>query len=76
MRAGYKQRDMHARRRLYLGLLLVVAALAVAMLAGGLISTMLALIAGLIVVDALVPNFHTPMFGKLPADKRRRLRGR
>jgi hypothetical protein len=53
-----------------------MAAVAVAILAGGLISTMLALIAALIAVDALVPDFHTPLFGHLPADKRRQLRRR
>jgi hypothetical protein len=67
---------MHVRPRLFLRLLAVVAAVAVAILVGGLISTVLALIAGLIVVDALVPDFHTPLFGHLPADKRRRLRRR
>jgi hypothetical protein len=53
-----------------------MAAVAVAILVGGLISTVLTLIAGLIVVDALVPDFHTPLSGHLPADKRRRLRRR
>jgi hypothetical protein len=67
---------MYARPRLFLRLLAALAAAAVAILVGGLISTMFALIAGLIVVDALVPDFHTPLFGHLPADKRRRLRRR
>jgi len=64
------------RRRLVLGLLMVVAALGLAMLAGGWIPIMLGLIGGLFMADAVIPDFHTPLFGKLPPDKRRRLRGR
>jgi hypothetical protein len=67
---------MHARRRLSLGLLVAMAALAVEILAGGFVPTMLGLIAGLLIADALVPDFHTPLVRNLPASKRRRLRGR
>jgi len=65
------------RRRLFAGLLIGVIAVALAIVADSLLPTLLGLIGGLMVVDALVPDLHTPLFRKeLPEDKRRRLRGR
>jgi hypothetical protein len=61
---------------LLLGLLVAVAAVAVAILGGGWVPIMLGFIAGLIVADALVADFHTPLFRELPESKRRRLRRR
>jgi Na+(H+)/acetate symporter ActP len=67
---------MHVSRRLAFGLLVAIAAVAVAIVADGLLSTMLGLIAVLVIADALVPDLHTPLFRELPASKRRRLRDR
>jgi hypothetical protein len=59
--------------RLLLGLLIAAGAVALAIIAGGWVPIMLGLIAGLIVADALVPDFHTPVVGNLSDDLRRRL---
>jgi len=62
--------------RLLVGISIAVVAAAVAIVAGGWAPIMLGLIAGLIVADALVADFHTPLFRELPESKRRRLRRR
>jgi hypothetical protein len=62
--------------RLLVGIAIAVAAAAVAIVAGGWAPILLGLIAGLIVADALVADFHAPLFRELPESKRRRLRRR
>jgi hypothetical protein len=65
------------RFRVVLGLVAAVAAAAVAIAAGGWAPIMLGLLAGVILSDALVPDFHTPLFGEqLPESKRPRARRR
>jgi hypothetical protein len=64
------------RFRFVLGLLIAAAAVAVAIVAGGSAPIMLGLIAGVILADALVADFHTPLFEKLPESKRRRMQRR
>jgi hypothetical protein len=64
------------RFRFLLGLLIAAAAVAVAIVAGGWVPTMLGLIGGVILADALVADFHTPLFGNFPDSKRRRMQRR